>query len=97
MWLCLFKAANAFVNRRARFLMGTNNEQIEHLETGLGVVQEELQRMELGMIDKLHHLEEALNRLRTCCLLIRSPQIRAITTKKTKMEVGRSSHPNQPS
>ncbi|WKA06770.1 hypothetical protein VitviT2T_024654 [Vitis vinifera] len=43
--------------------MGTNNERIEHLETGLGVVQEELQRMELGMIDKLHHLEEALNRL----------------------------------
>ena len=43
--------------------MGTNKERIEHLETGLGVVQEELQRMELGMIDKLHHLEEALNRL----------------------------------
>ncbi|KAL6322783.1 hypothetical protein AAG906_019052 [Vitis piasezkii] len=33
--------------------MGTNKERIEHLETGLG----------LGMIDKLHHLEEALNRL----------------------------------
>ena len=43
--------------------MGTNKERIEHLKTRLGVVQEELQRMELGMIDKLHHLEEALNRL----------------------------------
>ena len=43
--------------------MGTNKERIEHLEIGLGVVQEELQRMELGMIDKLHHLEEALNRI----------------------------------
>ncbi|KAA8519449.1 hypothetical protein F0562_013676 [Nyssa sinensis] len=43
--------------------MGTNKERIEHLEFGLGAVQEGLQRMEFGMNDKLHHLEEPLNRL----------------------------------
>ena len=77
--------------------MGTNKERIEHLEIGLGVVQEELQRMELGMIDKLHHLEEALNRLSNVLLANLESLNQAITTKKTKMEVGRSSRPNQPS
>ncbi|KAA8546583.1 hypothetical protein F0562_002678 [Nyssa sinensis] len=43
--------------------MGTNKERIEHLEFGLGAIQEGLQRMEFGMNDKLHHFEEALNRL----------------------------------
>ena len=77
--------------------MGTNKERIEHLETRLGVVQEELQRMELGMIDKLHHPEEALNRLSNVLLANLESLNQAITTKKTKMEVGRSSRPNQPS
>ncbi|KAJ0020275.1 hypothetical protein Pint_30954 [Pistacia integerrima] len=48
---------------RARLFMGTNKERIEHLESGLGAVQEGLQRMEISMNDKLHHVEEALNRL----------------------------------
>ncbi|KAA8519250.1 hypothetical protein F0562_013506 [Nyssa sinensis] len=43
--------------------MGTNKERIEWLEAGLGGIQDGLQRMELGMVDKLHHLETSLNRL----------------------------------
>lgn len=43
--------------------MGTNKERIEQLECGLGAVQEGLHRIEFGMNDKLHHLEETLNRL----------------------------------
>ena len=43
--------------------MGTNKERIEHLESLLGMVQDGLQRMELGMNDKLQHFEETLNRL----------------------------------
>ena len=43
--------------------MGTNKERIEHLESELHSVQEGLHRMEMGMNDKLHHLEEVLNRL----------------------------------
>ena len=43
--------------------MGTNKERIEQLETGLGEVQNGLHRMEMGMKDKLHHLEETINRL----------------------------------
>jgi hypothetical protein len=43
--------------------MRINKERIEHLKSGLGVVQEGLQRMEFDMNNKLHHLEEALNRL----------------------------------
>jgi hypothetical protein len=48
---------------RARFLMGTNKERIEHLESRLGAILEGLQWMEFGINDKLYHLEEALNRL----------------------------------
>ncbi|KAA8549768.1 hypothetical protein F0562_001214 [Nyssa sinensis] len=47
---------------RAR-LMGTNKERIEQLEVRLGAVHEGLDRMEFGMNDKLHQLEETLNRL----------------------------------
>ena len=43
--------------------MGTNKERIEHLESGLGIGQDGLQRMELGVNDKLQHLEETLHRL----------------------------------
>ncbi|KAJ0040904.1 hypothetical protein Pint_28246 [Pistacia integerrima] len=43
--------------------MGTNKEHIEQLEVGLGEVQDGLHRMELGMADRLRHLEETLNRL----------------------------------
>lgn len=48
--------------------MGTNKERIEHLESELNSVQEGLQRMEMGMNDKLHHLEETLNRLSNALL-----------------------------
>ena len=44
--------------------MGTNKERIEQLEAGLGGVQEGLHKIELGMADRLRHVEETLNRLR---------------------------------
>lgn len=43
--------------------METNKERIEHLEVGLGEIQDELHRMELGMADRLWHVEETLNRI----------------------------------
>ena len=46
--------------------MGTNKEHIEHLE-------EELHRMELGMADRLQHLEDTLNRLSDVLLANQEP------------------------
>ncbi|KAA8520752.1 hypothetical protein F0562_014976 [Nyssa sinensis] len=43
--------------------MATNKERIEILEAGLGGLQEGMDRMELGVADKFHHLEETTNRL----------------------------------
>ncbi|KAA8531390.1 hypothetical protein F0562_006114 [Nyssa sinensis] len=43
--------------------MTTNRERIENLEAGFGAMQDGLHQMELDMADKLHHLEETLNRL----------------------------------
>jgi len=45
------------------FFMGTNKERIEQLEVRLDEVQNGLHRMELGMTDKLQHLEKTHNRL----------------------------------
>ena len=46
--------------------MGTNKERIEQLEDGL-------HRMELGMADRLQHLEETLNRLSDVLLANQEP------------------------
>ena len=46
--------------------MGTNKERIEQLEEGL-------HRMELGMADKLQHLEDTLNRLSDVLLANQEP------------------------
>jgi hypothetical protein len=43
--------------------MASNKERIEALEAGLGGVQDGMQQLELGVADKLHHLEETINRL----------------------------------
>ena len=43
--------------------MTTNKERIANLEAGLGCLQEGMDRMELGVTDKFHHLEETINRL----------------------------------
>ena len=49
--------------------MGTNKERIEQLEAGLGRVQDRLDNMEQGVSDKLHHLEETINRLMNVMLV----------------------------
>jgi hypothetical protein len=43
--------------------MTTNKERIELLEAGLGGVQDGMQRMEDSMINRLHNLEETINKL----------------------------------
>ncbi|KAA8539773.1 hypothetical protein F0562_026465 [Nyssa sinensis] len=43
--------------------MATNKERIEQLEAGLGGLQDGMSRMELGLTDKLHHMEETIHKL----------------------------------
>ena len=43
--------------------MGTNKERIESLEAGLGGLQNSFSRMEVGVTDKLHHIEDVLSKL----------------------------------
>ncbi|KAH9768883.1 hypothetical protein KPL71_011779 [Citrus sinensis] len=43
--------------------MTTNKERIERIETELGEMQDKMQRMELGVNDKLAHIEETLSKL----------------------------------
>ncbi|WJZ90933.1 hypothetical protein VitviT2T_010048 [Vitis vinifera] len=44
-------------------LMATNKERIEQLEARLGGLQDGMSRMELGLTDKLHQMEETIHRL----------------------------------
>ena len=43
--------------------MTTNKERIKALKARLGGVQDGMLRLELGVTDKLHHLEETINKL----------------------------------
>ena len=43
--------------------MTTNKERIERIETKLGEMQDKMQRMELGVNNKLAHIEETLSKL----------------------------------
>ncbi|XP_010275983.1 PREDICTED: uncharacterized protein LOC104610859 [Nelumbo nucifera] len=43
--------------------MATNKERIERLEAGLGRFQDHFSRMEVGVSDKFHQLEDAINKL----------------------------------
>ncbi|XP_010248468.1 PREDICTED: uncharacterized protein LOC104591377 [Nelumbo nucifera] len=43
--------------------MATNNERIKSLEAGLGGLQDSFSRMEAGVADKFHQLEDAINKL----------------------------------
>ena len=60
---------------QSKVSMGTNKERIEQLEAGLGGVQEGLHRIELGMADRLLHVEETLNRLSDVLLAIQENPI----------------------
>ena len=42
----IFSMLGPIIRIRARLLMGTNKERIEHLESGLSIVHEGLQQME---------------------------------------------------
>lgn len=53
--------------------MATNKERIDKLEEGLGGVQDNLQRMEMGIADKFQHLEENLVKLSDAFLASREP------------------------
>lgn len=43
--------------------MASNKERIEVLEAGLGGLQEGMQRIELAVADKLHQLEDTINKI----------------------------------
>ena len=45
------------------YIMATNKERIENLEVGLGGLQANLSRMELGVNDKLHQLENVISKI----------------------------------
>ncbi|KAA8546792.1 hypothetical protein F0562_003221 [Nyssa sinensis] len=53
--------------------MASNKERIEALEAGLGGVQDGMQRLELGVTDKLRHLEETINKLSEALLSTKEP------------------------
>ncbi|KAH9678634.1 DUF676 domain-containing protein [Citrus sinensis] len=74
-WWTLFDHANhahashaidlprkSFMQSRS-FAMSTNKERIERVETELGGMQNEIQRLGQGMNDKFHHLEAMINKL----------------------------------
>ena len=43
--------------------MATNKERIENLEAGLGGLQDNMSRMELGIVDKLQRMEDTILKL----------------------------------
>lgn len=43
--------------------MATNKERIERVEVEIGGLQDKMNQMELGLMDKLHHLKEAFSKL----------------------------------
>lgn len=55
--------------------MATNKERIEILEQGLGGVQDEMQRLESGMGDRLQRLEETLKALSKVVLSTRGSAV----------------------
>ncbi|RVW72141.1 hypothetical protein CK203_057976 [Vitis vinifera] len=55
--------------------MATNKERIEQLEAGLGGLQDGMSRMELGLTDKLHQMEETIHRLSEALLSNKEDQV----------------------
>ena len=43
--------------------MATIKEMIEQLEARLGALQDDMQQMELGFINRFHQIEETINKL----------------------------------
>ena len=52
--------------------MATNKERIEHLEEGLGRVQDGMQRMKARITDKIQQLEDTIAKLSKALLSSRS-------------------------
>lgn len=53
--------------------MTTNKERIENLEVGLAGLQEQLSKMELGVADKLHQLENSISKIAEAVLSKQEP------------------------
>jgi hypothetical protein len=67
--------------------MATNKERIENLEAELGGLQDSVSRMELGLNDKLHHMEEVINKLSVALLSTKDP-----SSSNTNDRSGHSRH-----
>ena len=69
------------------------------MEAGLGGVQDGMQQLELGVADKLHHLEETINRLSKLfcqpekCLATTSEKDLFIQSEKGTITTGKIFHP----
>ena len=53
--------------------MATNKKRIELLEVSVGGLQDTMSHMELGVNDKLHQLEVAINRISNAILPMSDP------------------------
>jgi len=67
--------------------MATNKERIENLEAELGGLQHSVSQMELGLNDKLHHMEEVINKLFVALLSTKDP-----SSSNTNDRSGHSGH-----
>ena len=70
--------------------MATNKERIENLEVGLGGLQANLSRMELGVNDKLHQLENAISKISEVLSTRQNPTFSNVNERNGQSSYGRS-------
>ena len=70
--------------------MATNKERIENLEVGLGGLQANLSKIELGVNDKLHKLENAISKIFEVLSTRQEPTSSNINERKGRSSYGRS-------
>ena len=70
--------------------MATNKERIENLEVGLGGLQANLSRMELGVNDKLHQLENAISKISEVLSTRQDPTSSNVNERNRQSSYGRS-------
>ena len=72
------------------YIMATNKERIENLEVGLGGLQANLSRMELGVNDKLHQLENAISKISEVLSTRQDPTSSNVNERNRQSSYGRS-------
>lgn len=72
--------------------MATNKERIEGLESQLSGIQDVVQRMELGMNNKLHQIENTINRLSDALLHSRESSNQHSSKRGDHSRISRTKH-----